>query len=82
MHHKFRNACVIILGVCASYMLESVHHILGVVHHNSTIVYIINLGVNASKLKNHNLRRERRETGSAGWGLVQSKNFLADILHF
>ena len=25
--------------------------------------------------RNHNLRRERRETGSAGWGPVQSKQF-------
>ena len=25
--------------------------------------------------RNHNLRRERRETGSAAWGPVQSKQF-------
>ena len=32
---------------CFIEFFESVHYILGVVHHNSTIVYIINLGVNA-----------------------------------
>ena len=49
MHHNFMGVCLPQdLGVRASYMKESVHHISGVVHHNSTIVYIINLGVNAS----------------------------------